>query len=232
MSTKKKSKQTQFGFTSVGTISEVRRSEENAKLRRIVGERFIAARDINGYHQQEAAEMIGYGNGTQLSLVEKGERLPPVPVFIRAVEVFGVSVDYLMGLSDEPERDPRMAERQSAMRHVSGMVMGLSEVVVNQLQLYLTRGAPSVMATRSLLQSGQALIDAVQTMRSRNPDAFDELLGGATVERTHEEFAKALLSAKSILDRHDRMSEEVIRRVEDRSGITRPLFQQPADQHQ
>jgi transcriptional regulator with XRE-family HTH domain len=231
MSSKKKSKHTQFGLTGVGAISEVSRSEENAKLRRIVGERFIAARNINGYHQQEAAEMIGYTNGTQLSLVESGGRLPPLPVFIRAVEVFGVSVDYLLGLSDEPERDPRLAEKQSAMRHVSSMVSGLSEVLVTQLQHYLTRGAPSVMATRELLQSGQALIDAVQTLRSRNPDAFEEMVGGATVERTHTEFSKALLSAISILERHDRISEEVIRRVEDRQGITRPLFQQAEQSH-
>jgi transcriptional regulator with XRE-family HTH domain len=220
-------KKTVYGLTNIGAVSDITRSDENAKLRAIIGERFIAARQINGYQQQEAAEKIGYGNGTQLSLVENGTRLPPLPILIRAVETFGVSMDYLVGISDEPERDPRLAEKQSAMRHVSGMFSGLSEILVTQLQHYLTKGAPSVLATRALLKAGQGLVDAVQTLRNRNNDAFDELVGGATVLKRHDEFSKELIAAAAMLERHDRISEDVIKRIEHRQGITRPLFDQP-----
>lgn len=229
MNDKKNRKHTVYGLTGIGAVSDITRSEENAKLRRVVGERFIAARQINGYQQQEAAEKIGYRNGTQLSLVESGDRLPPLPIFIRAVEVFGVSLDYLMGLSDEPERDPRLAEKQSAMRHVSGMVSGLSEILVTQMQHYLTKGAPSVLATKSLIKTGQELVNSVTTLQARNADSFDEMMGGATVLRHLDEFSRELLQAKGILDRHERISEDVIKRVEMRQGITRPLFQQPAE---
>ena len=222
-----KRKQTVYGLTKIGAVSDITRSDENAKLRAIIGERFIAARQINGYQQQEAALRIGYKNGTQLSLVEDGKRLPPFPIMIRAVEVFGVSLDYLAGICDEPERDPRLAEKQSAMRHVSGMFSGLSEILVTQLQHYLTKGAPSVLATRALLKSGQGLVDAVQTLRNRNNEAFDDLVGGATVLKRHDEFAQELLAATAILERHDRISEDVIKRIEKKQGITRPLFEQP-----
>lgn len=41
---------------------------------------------------------------------------------VRAAIAYGVSADYILGLSNEPERDPRTAEQVAVLRSVQGTV--------------------------------------------------------------------------------------------------------------
>lgn len=213
-------------FKIVRAKSETRlaRVDENNALRKIVGRRLKLARELCGWSQEVAAAKLEYVNSTQLSLAEKGDRLPPLVKLIKASEVFGVSIDYIMGISDEPERDPRLAERQAALRHVSGVMEATSRTIVTAI-LSHQAAAPSVMATRNLVNLSQNAIQAVEQLRASNLSVFDsELRGAATVLRTIEELATAVQNAKAVITRHDQVTETAIRTVEDRIGIARPLF--------
>ena len=52
--------------------------------------------------QQELAEYLHIKQNTN-SQYENGQRQPPIPVLIKLAKFYGVSVDYLLGLTDNPK---------------------------------------------------------------------------------------------------------------------------------
>lgn len=204
--------------------NRVARIDENDEIRRIVGRRLKLARELNGWSQEVAASKLEYVNSTQLSLAEKGARLPPVVKLIKAAEVFGVSIDFILGICDEPERDPRTAERQAALRHVSSLMETTSRTIVTAILSHQS-AAPSITATKRLAESANQAIQAVEQLRAANLDVFDgELRGAATVLRTIDELQQEVQKAREMITRHDRVTETLCRTVEERIGVDRPLF--------
>ena len=205
--------------------ANVKRADSNAVLRKIVGERMLEARRINGLDQTEASEKLGYRNSTQLSLIEQGKRLPPHELLLKASTVYAVATDFLLGLSDEPERDPKAAERQAAMRHVHALVSGTSEAMIGLLLQYLAHGVPSVRTAESLLNVADELAQAVNRTRQMNLKLFDEKLkGGSSLVRLADQTAIACAQAREMLSRHERVTEFKMRSEEKRVGVTHPLF--------
>lgn len=205
---------------------KTRRVDENAALRKTVGRRFKLARELNGWTQEEAAERLQYSNSTQLSLAEKGERMPPMAVILRASKTFGVSIDFLMGVSDEPERDPKAAERNAVMRRVTDIMEMTSQTIVTAVLAH-SSDTPSVAAARRLIELAARTIESVENMRRNNLKKFDnDLRGASTVLMNIDELQAAVGSFKQVLDRHEQVLEAALRSTEQRLGIVRPLFEQ------
>lgn len=202
----------------------VARVDENDYLRKVMSRRLKKARELNGWSQEQAAAKLGYTNSTQLSLAEKAERLLPLANIVKAAEVFGVSIDYLLGISDEPERDPRAAERQAALRHVSGLMEATARTIVNAVLTHQSV-APSVTQTKRLTEKAKTAIEAVEQLRASNLDVFDgELRGSATVLRTIDELQTEVDKAVALVTRHEQVTEVAIQTIEERLKIERPLF--------
>lgn len=202
------------------------RADSNAALRKVVGERMLEARRLNGYDQTEAAKLLAYRNSTQLSLIEQGKRLPPHELVIKAATVYGVATDFIYGLTAEPERDPKAADRQAAMRHVRSLVEATTERMVGLLLQYLAHDVPSVKTTETLLTRADDLAMAVNRIREMNRKLFDDKLrGGNTLVKLADEMAAACVQAREMLSRHERVTEFKIRTEEKRTGVTRPLFE-------
>lgn len=213
-----------FHAVRIRSVGRVARVDENDALRAIVGRRMKLARELNGWTQEVASAKLEYVNSTQLSLVEKGERLPPLVKLVKASEVFGVSLDFILGISEEPERDPRMAERHAAFRHVSDVMEATSKTIVTAILSHQS-SSPSVLATRTLANKAFAAIEAVEQLRASNLEVFDsELRGAAKVLRTVEDLQAEAEKARAVLSRHDQVTETAIRTVEARIGVSRPLF--------
>lgn len=53
-----------------------------------------------GYTQKILSDKIGL-TPKMISFYENGERIPPIDIIIKFVEIFNVSSDYLLGLSDK-----------------------------------------------------------------------------------------------------------------------------------
>jgi transcriptional regulator with XRE-family HTH domain len=179
------------------------RADSNAVLRKIMGARFIESREINGWGQTEAALKLGYGNSTQLSLIERADRLPPIEVVKRASTIYGVSCDYLMGTSDEPERDPKHAEKRAAMRQVSDMLESNAEAIVDAMMDSIASGAPTVMTTKGLVDQSVKMVEAFNRFREINVKKFDELRGGSPVVAAIRDMESLAANAQQLLDRHD-----------------------------
>ena len=64
-----------------------------------LGQRLKELREEKGYTQKQLAEKLGINSVTYLHY-EKEQREPPLPLLADIAKFYGVSVDYLLGLSD------------------------------------------------------------------------------------------------------------------------------------
>lgn len=83
----------------------------------VIGKRFRQARLLAGMEQTVAARRLGYANSSALCKIETGESTAGRDMIICAAMLYAVSSDYLLGLSDYPERDPATVEQLAVMRH-------------------------------------------------------------------------------------------------------------------
>lgn len=60
-------------------------------------------REARGYSQRELADMLEMAQ-PQYFRYEQGQRDLPTALLIRLAEIYGVSTDYLLGLTDKTER--------------------------------------------------------------------------------------------------------------------------------
>ena len=65
--------------------------------------RIRSLREERGFSQRELAELLNMAQ-PQYFRYETGQRELPLSVAIRLCEIYGVSVDYLLGLTDNPKR--------------------------------------------------------------------------------------------------------------------------------
>lgn len=65
----------------------------------ILGERLKELREERGWTQKQCAEQIGLNSVTYLHY-EKAQREPPLQLLAVFAQLYGVSVDYLLGLND------------------------------------------------------------------------------------------------------------------------------------
>lgn len=158
--------------------------------KRAFGARMTAAREMAEITQAEAAKRLGYAAATQLSNMETGNRPVPLEVLMKAAVLYGTSMDYLCGLSDDPDRDPASA----AVRHVSSRVTAevnrLVDVMVHTSVDALRKVLPAATEGQRLagmILETQAALGTFRTLNKR----FDAMPGGNTLATKVEVAADA-----------------------------------------
>ena len=68
-------------------------------MKLLLGQRLKELREEKGYTQKQLAEKLGINSVTYLHY-EKEQREPPLSLLADIAKFYGVSVDYLLGLSD------------------------------------------------------------------------------------------------------------------------------------
>ena len=150
-----------------------------------IGERFRIARELNGLSGIETARLLGYANSTQISQIEKGER--PIPgswaFIVKVAQAFGVSSDYLLGLSPHLERDPAIAQQFATMRSFKNLFEEHAATMTSALVQHCIRSDYSYMDVRDFCNQVRALITALRVMIEINPDIDFEgdVRGGAKI---------------------------------------------------
>ncbi len=71
----------------------------------MLGNRLKGLRNKKGMTQKELADMLGVTDGA-IGMWERGRREPDGDKLSQLARIFGVSVDYLLGHSDNPKADP------------------------------------------------------------------------------------------------------------------------------
>lgn len=89
------------------------REEVKAALSRNFGRRMAEARETCGMTQLQAAAIFGFKNSSRLCKVESSDYGSLMHVYLipMAVRVYDTSADFLLGLSDWPQRDVKQARK-------------------------------------------------------------------------------------------------------------------------
>ncbi|GHA78218.1 hypothetical protein GCM10009007_19010 [Formosimonas limnophila] len=171
--------------------------------------RMKIARDIACLTRSEASTALGYANTAIISKIESvqtiNRKLLSLDLIVNASCVYGVSADYLLGISDYPERDPETVEQlavYTAIRHNlndASKALMLHVIGKTQEQLHSAR-------TRELINQGIAVFNLFDRLYELNNESFDQhMRGGAKLlqkvneaRRLFETADQAIKKAKHI----------------------------------
>jgi len=71
--------------------------------RKLFSDRLKELRKSNNIRQKELGDIIGISESA-VSYLEKGKRSPSIEAVVAIADYFGVSLDYLVGRSDNPRQ--------------------------------------------------------------------------------------------------------------------------------
>ena len=197
----------------VNTLSlSSRRSK--AELRKLVAGRFVTAREMNGHTQVVAASLFGYKTSAQLNQWETGKRMPPLEMIVRASSVYRVSVDYLLGVCMDPDRDPASEERMHLLRGAESALHDMAVKLADSILYQTNLGGPSVFTAALIVRGGKRFLESFQRFRNLNTQAYEEeLRGGATLDAAAAEMEQVLLEAEAVLSRNQRINDAALQGV-------------------
>lgn len=183
-----------------------------AEVKKIVAARLLSARELNGLSQTEAARKLGYATPAQLSLWEQCRRMPPMQMLVRASSVYRVSLDFLMGVSPEPDRDPMSATRRyvldSSREMMNEMACTLADAVIDQTQA----GGPTVEVAYLMLSEGERFVAAFRRFVEINGNKFENMRGSAPFKTFAESFeANCLEAARGQVGRYSRINSKAVK---------------------
>lgn len=198
-----------------------------AALRRVVADRFLQSRELNGMSQTEAAERMGYAKSAQLSQWEHGKRLPPIDRMIIAALVYGVSLDYLFGLSDDPERDQHFAARKAMARNMEAHLRQHADRIAESLMAMTKTGGMSLLTIKALTARANDAAMSMRRFAQINAKKFDNMQGGASVLHACVSLEALVREASAMVARVEGMTEQAILTGERRANSSHPLFNTP-----
>lgn len=110
-----------------------------------------------------------------------------------------MSSDFLLGLSDEPERDLAVARRALLVGHLRDQ---FDAVAGHLADAALQSGAEieGAMRATGLLSEVVAMQNAVERFEAANASSFDEMPCGALLRRTARELGEAAIPVSAELD--------------------------------
>lgn len=167
-----------------GPASEKQRKVEDARLRRIFGERMYKARvDLNGWTQLHAAKLLGFSNSSPLAKIEMGEAFSRTMPTI-AARVYRVSTDYLLGVSDfDYECRPPGTEWESAIINAN---QAFFKVALDNHARALARigkiTGVTVDGMAQIMAASSSVKEIFERMVELNPEAWGEVRGGTRLE--------------------------------------------------
>lgn len=174
----------------------------SAELRQVIAERLNFSRALAGLNQIEMSHALGFKNSTQLSLWEHAQRTPPLHALLAVADVLGVSVDFLVGVSDEPDRDAQLARRTALVGAMRRMLDGHASAVADVI-LSGEFDPSNTIRAHALCSKTENLARAVEQFRARSEEVFDSLPAGALLLRIAKEAAEAANAVASVLDEAD-----------------------------
>lgn len=119
---------------------------ENESYKYQIGANIAELRKKNGLTQAALAEQLNYSDKA-VSKWERGESVPDIPTLIQLAQLFGVSVDSLIGLAEAPLQGISALQRRRQERHV--WILRLSSLLVWFVALLIYVVLSSVGVTKT-----------------------------------------------------------------------------------
>ena len=181
------------------------------------GKRLKAARVSSGRSLEDAARVLGHRGCTQISLAESGKRIPPLHEAMKLARLYGVAMDYLVGIHDDPIADP--IETNQAV--ITCAIADSVKDVMRRLTVALSEHAGVAIAghrhdrinLKELCQLGEEAGRSLQRMRDLNPSFDDDVRGAANLERVLTKMSKVAAEAMERIRREERRAESIEREI-------------------
>ncbi|WP_428383619.1 hypothetical protein [Nevskia ramosa] len=199
--------------------------------------RMKQARLMNGMTLEVASEKFGYGgNKTQISLFEtygdtagRTGRPPPFWVVIAASACYAVPIDYLFGLIGDIEVTRFDQERHALSRKVEVSLGVIANRIGAQIARVAAEGTPTVAMCRQMIERAEEWDDVFERFRTKNKDAFDDLLVGNKLIDTGTSLQATIKQAGAALKRHDNFSLKALQVALGEADGTLSLFGEAND---
>jgi len=196
--------------------------EDVDSLWKVIATRLCAARRVSGMKQPQVAAAVGQKNMTQVSLWESGERRPKLADLIMMAKLYGVPMDFLCGLSNDPLAD--------APENNQGFLANMiTKAIQTNHMSWVQATSQSVAATiknhgqdrSDLVQAGKILNDlfkAYNRIKELNPEFDDEVRGASKFESELARLYDLIRVAEHRIDEERRQCEIIDREVGIASG--------------
>lgn len=190
------------GTTSSSILKTPEHERDVIALIRTIGKRMTEAREMCGLTQLEAARRIGFANSSKLSKVEKLIEITNVPVWllVRAAQVYDVSADFLLGLSDSESTDTAHWRQQ---RKVSEWLFdhwqAARERDLAAMAMMNARVDYAWRCTLAMQPAANEAVLALVAFMEANPE-FEDMRGGARLVRTLSAIDSAVLANKNLIE--------------------------------
>ncbi|THA09401.1 hypothetical protein [Rodentibacter pneumotropicus] len=148
----------------------------------LIRKRCLSARLLARKSPERAAKEMGYTNTSMISKMERKTSKTAINhnFLARASLCYGVSMDYLLGMSNYPERDPRSVEQlaiYNSVQHYANQVLeNIAETIIKGASAHVLS-----MHLSMLCDESSNLVDSINRMRELNPKFDEEVRAGATV---------------------------------------------------
>jgi transcriptional regulator with XRE-family HTH domain len=176
--------------------------KDEVAIVKLVGGRMREARELCKLTVYEAADRLGIPKPL-LEKLEVGFDVPSLPLkWVRQASlIYDVSVDFLLGFSDDWEVDPKTRQDREFAAYVHAEQAKLfSRWAVKQL--HLERQVEAMTAVIGTLPAEiEAIVEALNTFRGMNPD-FDKLPAGSMLQHRIQRASEKAQEARRALLRH------------------------------
>lgn len=178
--------------------------KEPTETQRMIAERFRLARNLSGLTEQDAIIRMGLKNPKVISQIENCHRLPTLHFVIRASNAYGVSADYLLGLSEDDDASSGIASSSAIFRQNHKMATMIADVLSKTSYEYGRIVGDN--KTRELVDNTEKLYSKFNRFRDLNPEFLD-MRGGAPIQDLILAIVPIAKCIKKRLDDRDKLVE-------------------------
>lgn len=171
----------------------------------LIRERCRRARIYNQMSSTTASELMGYTSNAMLSRMESTSSTDTTinyTYIIKASLVYGVSTDYLLGLSDYAEREPKTIEQLAIYNSIKKITEQLSDEYMN----FILKNLDSLSiksSTLNLIKKVKVTTDKLDRLRELNPCFDEDLRGGSSFIYASESLLKQANDLKILIDKNE-----------------------------
>lgn len=183
----------------------------------MIAARFRQARDLSGFEsEKEATIRMGLRNPKVISQIENCHRQPTLYFVIRAAEAYGVSADFLLGMSEDDDRSSDIATRSVILKQNTKMVEMFADILSKTTYDYAKNVGDET--TQQLAETAEALYVKFTRFCQLNPE-FENMRGGAPVQHlilslmpTVKRIKKRIEARDNLITLHNQQLNHLVQR--------------------
>jgi transcriptional regulator with XRE-family HTH domain len=179
------------------------RKRVDNQLISVIGSRMREAREIAGMQQIHAAKLLGYRNSSRLNKIENATNVSTISLhtILTAAKIYDVSCDFLLGVSNDWERDARAAQESNSMSYILELWNQQHLNDLNAIRRNENKVKVLCKSVESYSHSVKKCRESLNIFMDKNK-GFDDMKAGATLVNAVCGLENAVYNATAQLRRY------------------------------